>query len=147
MPSGLLALDPGGTTGWAFFKDGHPRAAGQVPGNGEAVEALIDAKQPSLVVIEEYVLYPWALKSQTWSDCPEAQLIGVIRFLCRKRSIPVLFQGANQAKAFSTDKRLKQWGFLLANKPHANDAIRHGIYYVFFGRKGKATPQPQCGYR
>jgi hypothetical protein len=142
-----LVLDPGGTTGWAYFENGLPRAAGQVSDEGESIERLIDAKKPEVVVIEEYVLYPWRLKEQTWSDCPEAQLIGVIRFLCRKRGIRVRFQGANQAKQFCTDIRLKSWKFYLPNKKHANDATRHGAYYMLFGRKGKATSQPIKGYR
>lgn len=133
-PLGLLALDPGLTTGWAFFERGILKKCGQCPGDDIRLEQLIDLLKPTHVAMEEYVLYPWASKQQAWSDFPVPQLIGVIKFVCRKRKIKVYMQGANLGKGFCTDAKLRSWNYYIVGKKHANDAIRHGCYWLLFGK-------------
>ena len=134
-PERLLVFDPGETIGWSFFQDGYPKLAGQISwkDNGLAVEKLFDRFDPTEVLHEEFKLYPWARKEQTWSEFPTVQIIGVIRFLCRKREILCHSQGANDGKAFVTDAKLRQWQFYQSDKKHANDALRHGCHFLLFG--------------
>lgn len=133
-PCRLLALDPGTTTGWAFFVDGELKKCGQCIGEDIRIEKLILELNPTVVVTEEYVLYPWAIRQQQWSDLPVSQLIGVIKFICKKQKVAIVMQGANLGKGFCKDARLRGWNYYITGKKHANDAIRHGCYLLLFGK-------------
>jgi hypothetical protein len=141
-PARLLTVDPGGTTGWALWLDGLPNTCGQIDTaeSDAALEKLLDQKQPDLVICEAYVLYPWKADSQAWSDFQTPRLIGSLQTMCRHRQIPLIMQGADK-KTFATDIKLKGWGFYQKSHRHANDAIRHGIYYLLFG-VGTAKAEP-----
>jgi hypothetical protein len=141
-PATLLALDPGGTTGWSHFNNGELAAFGQIahPNNDEAIYDLILHVKPDQLVMEEYVLYPWKMKQQEWSDFPEPRLIGAIQFMCKRRKIPCMMQGANLAKGFCTDDKLKSWGYFPASAKHARDSIRHGCYFLLFNNGKTGVP-------
>jgi hypothetical protein len=44
---------------------------------------------------------------------------------------------ASQAKAFVTDQKLKEWGFWKEGMRHSRDAIRHGLYFLLFYKRGE----------
>lgn len=135
-PARLLCIDPGHTTGWALFVDGYPNCAGHLTNtNNEPgkLNQLITTHQPDLILYEEFVLYPWASKSQSWSDLPTVQIIGVLKHLAHQADIPLASQGANVGKGFVTDQKLKEWGFYKPALRHAMDALRHGCHYLIFG--------------
>jgi hypothetical protein len=46
------------------------------------------------------------------------------------------YQMATTAKTFVTDEKLKQWGFWQEGMRHSRDAIRHGLYFLLFYKKG-----------
>lgn len=137
-PEVLLCVDPGHTTGWAAFHRGLPYKCGQIPHcdeNPGKLAQLLDKIHPTLVVYEQFVLYPWRMQQQSWSELKTVQIIGVLRHLCRERGIPTYAQGAGTAKGFCTDAKLLAWGFYQKGKPHSRDAIRHGVQYLLFGPK------------
>jgi len=72
------------------------------------------------------------------------RVIGCIETLCIVNGIhDITKQPAHIAKSFCTDKKLKDWGFYQKAHRHANDAIRHGAYYLLFGpikRKDRKGP-------
>lgn len=100
----------------------------------------MDATSPELIVCEEYRVYAWRAKQHSWSNIPTLRLIGGLQMLCTQRDIPIIFQSAQQAKGFSTDEKLKAWDLYQVRKRHANDAIRHAVYWLVFGCKWPIRP-------
>ncbi len=144
LPDSVLALDPGETTGWAFFAKVSISPltvdlldCGQLltkeKGVGE-IEKLLDRLEPRVVVAEDYKVYRWKLKQHSWSDLYTPRLIGAIETLCSQRQIPLYMQMAQTAKGFCTDDKLRLWGFYKPSMKHARDAIRHGCYWLIFSR-------------
>jgi hypothetical protein len=139
----LLALDPGPTTGWAFFVRGELQVCGQCPGTAVNIRNLLEQYKPQLTVYEVYRVYPWLAQSHSMSEIPTLQLIGVIKYLCEERGIQHKGQTAQQAKGFCTDDKLRIWGMFQAHgKRHANDAIRHGCHHLLFGSGEACTIEP-----
>jgi hypothetical protein len=130
----LLCIDPGPTTGWAFFLRGKLSAYGQTPGLAVNIRNLIEQYTPLLVICEEYKIYPWLANQHSLSNVPTLQLIGAIKYLCEERGVPYKMQLAGTAKGFCTDDKLRLWGlYQRAQQRHANDAIRHGCHHLLFG--------------
>jgi hypothetical protein len=141
--STVLSLDPGETTGYALFET-TPTSAnmvyfGQVK-TWELDKAIIafthllDTYKPNIVVFEAYRIYEWKTDQHTNSEVPTLQVIGCLKTLCIQRSIPFTDQSAQVAKQFVTDEKLTAWNFYHAGVRHARDAIRHGAYYLLFGK-------------
>jgi len=135
LPALLLAVDPGETTGWCVFRFGKLTECGQCPGDPVHLDNLITRLDPDIIVCEEYRIYGWKAKRHAWSDVPTLRLIGGIQMICTQRNIPMVLQGAQQAKGFSKDDKLRAWGLYQVGKRHANDSIRHATYYLLFGYK------------
>ena len=132
----VLAVDPGDTTGYCVFDNCQLTEAGQLGTKGALVEPirdLIERVQPSVVVAEEYRIYPDKALEHTHSVVPTIKLIGALEYVCRQRGIPIYFQAAATAKGFGTDDKLEMWGFWQRGQQHARDAIRHAIHYILFG--------------
>jgi len=138
LPSCLLCIDPGETTGWAIFHTtglfhvdqfGTPDAAS---GTEEVKKILLQYK-PDEVVIEDYRVYSWRSQHHSWSSLHTPRLIGGIEYLCHERGIKLTKQMAQTGKNFVSNEKLKAWGFYRPGKKHAMDAVRHGCYYLVFG--------------
>jgi len=147
IPSRLLCLDPGETTGWAFFNQGELDQWGQIDTvniEKQAIwndlEDLIHNCGPTQVVCEDYRVYAHKLERHSNSQVVTLRLIGGIDLLCHQNyhietypkhaSIPLHYQMATMAKGFVTDDRLKAWDMWQSGMKHSRDAIRHGIYYL-----------------
>jgi len=133
----VLAIDPGVTTGFALFQFPHLRGHAQfrstlVPSAARRVRLVIDKYQPQHIVVEEYVIYPWMVRQQSWSSLHTVRLIGAIELIAADLKLPLTKQQALKAKNIK-DKSLKQWNLYKPGKPHANDAIRHAVAYTLFG--------------
>ena len=126
----VLALDPGLTTGYAFVVDGELVDTGQLPGDVCLLHDLITEKQPSVVVCEDFRLYPWKSKSQSWSTMPVPTLLGAVELSCRLRDIPFTKQTPRAAKQKYPDAVLKEIGWYRRKGPHSRDAVRHAALYV-----------------
>ena len=139
----LLSLDPGHTTGWAYWEDDNLVEFGQIKTKDmhegiDNLTALIDRLNPPVVVFEDYRVYKWKSKQHEWSELHTPKLIGAIQTICYQLGIEHFKQPAHIAKTFATDKKLKEWDFWIEGQPHCRDAIRHGIYFLLFGEvKGK----------
>lgn len=138
----LLAIDPGETTGIRVFKgviagEYQQVKTDTVNGVGQSaleLECLIDRIKPAVIVMEEYRVYAHRTRQHAGSDLYTPRLIGALELLISKRGIPLIKQTASQAKRFCTDDKLRMWGFYCRGKKHANDATRHGCYYLLFGK-------------
>ena len=142
-PARMLVLDPGDTTGWCMFVAGVKGDAGQIVSSLDALTTLIDIEEPSLIVFECYVLYPWASEAQSFSDFPTVRLIGALELLCHQRGIESRSQTARQAKGFVGDERLKELHIYNTNQRHANDATRHGVYALIANQNIPQGPSPE----
>ena len=144
LPDKLLAFDPGETIGWAYFEFATPTKITQSTKFDDfrlasiGLETIIREHKPDVVVIEDYRIYEQKAKAHSWGKLFTVKVIAAIETLCAQREIPVVLQMAS-AKQFCSDEKLKAWGFYQSGKPHANDAVRHGCYYLLFhNRSGGA---------
>jgi len=143
-PSRLLAIDPGETVGYAIFRHGQLDSVGQLTCASKPatvldlamrISELVKNVEPlTKVVIEDYRVYANKAKMHSWNALHTPKLIGAIQGLCMQYEIPVVLQGASSMQ-FCTNKKLKEWGYYQQGMSHANDAIRHGCYYLLFNKK------------
>jgi hypothetical protein len=137
----LLALDPGETTGWAYFATSGGALAWQCGQRKtwpegvatKAIGELLEAFQPTFCVLESYHIYDWKSDDHKWSSVRTVQVIGSIWTHCHQRSIPGHQQSAQNAKGFWTDDKLKQFGVYKEGLKHGRDAMRHALHYLCFG--------------
>lgn len=142
----LMAIDPGETTGIRVFNGIRPIAwyqvicidTASVSSALEQIEGLLIEHKPEIVVMEEYRVYAHRTRQHAGSDLFTARLIGALEAMLAKHHVNWVKQTATQAKKFFTDVKLRAWGYYIPGKKHANDATRHGCYYLLFGHK-KAT--------
>lgn len=145
-PVSLIAVDPGETVGFAWFRKGDLRHAGQTSWRelpdedtiktlGLFFQRLLINYEPVHVVIEDYKIYEHKSKMHSWSDLITPRLIGAMQIICHLREIPLTMQMAS-SKQFCTNGKLRHWGYYKEGMPHANDAIRHGCYWLLFHKRG-----------
>lgn len=130
----VLAVDPGHTIGYAVM-DPPARlvVAGQTHDEAE-VFALLETHHPDEVVVERFRPYPemmWALGFQAVAP---AEMVERIKRVCAERGVPVIEQSSSQIseKGPFTDFLLRQLKLYQRGKVHANDAIRHALYRLWF---------------
>jgi hypothetical protein len=136
----ILALDPGGTTGYAVLRH-TPLAtlreeptvvqAGTFP-DWKGLRALLDTWSPEVLVMEGFRLYPWKAQGQAFSEMIAPQVIGVAHYLAEERAIPVVVQSAAAGKAARLGAETRK----AIGSRHAQDAVSHGAAYLrTLGRK------------
>lgn len=138
----LLALDPGETTGVAIFQQGKlietsQESTKEIKSALITIAPILNRDGFDAIVIEEYRIYSWKAKDHAWSDLHTSRLIGAVELMCAMHNLPLFKQSAQIAKQFCTDKKLKEWGYWQRGQVHARDAIRHGCYYILFGKHPK----------
>lgn len=145
-PEHLLVFDPGGTTGWAYFKHQELEKCGQLNTKDlqniakdiyGTVAYYTDDPDESLVLYENYRVYGHKQKQHVGSELHTAKVIGIIESVCQLLGVKTHNQMASLVKPFCTDQKLREWGWYQTTQKHANDAIRHGSYYLLFGGKLK----------
>jgi hypothetical protein len=130
----LMAIDPGKANGWAVFTDkSKPEKSGTLDPSG--LYGLLESEEITHLVYESYRLYATHANQMIGDDFIAPQVIGVIKYLCEKRGIPYWEQPAT-LKAYYNDNRLKKLG-LYVPVDHRRDAIRHGLYFLNFGKGQK----------
>lgn len=123
-PYFLLALDPGGTTGYAMFYVGLDQTflayAGEMP-LWYGLETLIARPAPLQIVYEK--ITP---RSPAFNPIG-LQVIGVIRYLAEPHNIPL------DSQPNSVIRGISRWGTYDLSpvaSPHARDAVKHGLVYL-----------------
>ncbi len=142
----LLALDPGGTTGWASYRaqmlviDNKAEYfqekfdAGQM-GPSEHHRALFDflcknQTQMFVLVCESFQYRP----NQQHAELIANEYIGVVKhFEQERKPLPVVWQTKSYGRGFFTDDKLKVLRKYYAGHKHANDAMGHLLQYMVFG--------------
>jgi hypothetical protein len=149
----ILALDPGGTTGWAMWQDkeyAREKAPwdhftyGQLEAqqHHEDLYALLELMQTSefTLICETFEFRQQDVEKRMGISLVSREYIGVAKLFAQQRmSSPVVLQSPGAAKGFIPDKakngmaanaKLKVMGLYMPGKPHAMDAMRHLIYYM-----------------
>jgi hypothetical protein len=132
-----LALDPGKATGWATFDaNGDGTGFGTVQGQ-EGLYELLDEKNPKVLIVEDFELFPWRAKDLPFDSLIAVLQIGAIDHWAWQHNVPVHKQ----------KPMIKATGYMWAGivKPkvkamtHQTDAFAHGVYWL--QRNGHRTPQ------
>jgi hypothetical protein len=136
-PDSLICLDPGETTGYARFEGSKLVAVDQIDTRSlidgvQTIAGRIARQKPSLVIIENYLVYAHKSREHSWQALHTPQFIGMLKLACWQAQVPIFLQMAGTAKGFADDEKLIDWGMYHKGKRHARDAIRHGIYYILF---------------
>lgn len=133
VPATTLALDPGRTTGFAFYYGLKLLQYGHVQGRYDSVTTLLSTLLPTVVVAEDFRLYEDKAKDQAWNTMDTSRLLGMIEYWCLQISPrPIYMPGAGERK-FVSDAMLKEWSMWQTTHPHAREATRHGCKYLIFG--------------
>lgn len=136
-----LAIDPGGTNGWASFNENGDVITFDGAKGKEALYQVLAAQQPKVIICEDYRLFPWKAKEQSWSSLETVRVIGAIEYYCY----------LNDAELHYQDPKVKTIAYLWAgitvpkNKAltHETDAYVHGVYYL----QKNGVRKPQQGRR
>lgn len=147
----VLFLDPGETTGWASFNEGLLLECGQWPtpdpsAFADTLHAFIAANDYiDRIVYEEYRVRGNKFNEHVGSEVVTIQNIGAIKVVAGEHAIPLSKQTAGMAKGFATDAKLRRWGLYQKGLKHANDALRHGVYWHLFGTPKEPAHQVGTG--
>jgi hypothetical protein len=150
-----LSVDPGEDTGWALWEDGDLVDAGteKLWPFGEAVYAATHEDDIAVlelvgdelalkfngikrIVCEDFRIYPWEAKKGTlnWDQVRTARLIGALTLICKVKGLEWVLQGAKIKERAEAAGAESLFMSPLNENRHANDAIRHGVYYLAIER-------------
>ena len=119
----ILAVDPGGTTGWALFYDGELFMCDEAIGWYDITFML--NRTLDVIVYEDFVLFPHKAAVQIGSKMPAVSVIGVLQYTATLKDIQIVAQPAsikNVAK--------KKFDLSDFKSEHIKDATLHGLYYI-----------------
>lgn len=151
----VIAIDPGGTTGWSIFMV-HPDALcqddisvlenvehwshGQIVGDedhqAKEIMELIEAWPDAAVVMEDFILRTYRKDRDLLSPVRIASKVEFgLKFwpgLGGQRNSTIMFYQPTSTLAAVPDSRLQQWGFYEreGGQQHARDADRHALHFL-----------------
>ena len=153
MPStylNLLAIDPGGTSGWAHFII--PRvcmfgdqpseitswSTGEVRGDEDrqALELAslarqiqgLDYKNGTAIICEDFDFGSPLSNKELYSPVRIAAKLQLLHHMHKMDDATFSLQSRTMAKSHATDARLRAWGFWVPNsEDHERDAVRHAL--------------------
>lgn len=137
-----ISLDPGEDTGWAIWEDGKLVESGTHK-LWDVIDALsstllsVELSDPEVtfgpldrLVMEDWALYPWKLKSLGWDKCRTARGIGAVELMARISNTELVLQPASIKKTAVAAGAEELFMTPLHENRHANDAIMHGIFFL-----------------
>ncbi len=142
----FLALDPGGTTGYAMFEydeyDFEVIESGQISGG---LKGFIEAWNERLFPGNYVVCESFTLREGIYgADLSPVYIIGALEALISHEPETKIYYQEPKLKPLCDDLRLKKLGMHQAGKPHRNDAVRHGIIHL---RNNKHKPTLVAGWK
>lgn len=160
MPSKMLCVDPGEDTGWALFEGSDLIDAGTEklwpfgesvwsakfsdPSEIELIGDELAAKFIGIerIVAEDFRIYPWEAKkgSLNWDQVRTARLLGALTITAKMSGMEFILQGAKIKERAEAAGAEALFMSPLNENRHANDAIRHGVYYLAIERGAQAVP-------
>lgn len=133
----IMGIDPGENIGYAILEGGKLQSHGVIQYTFEGLDLLLSLVDTAdVVVMESFMLYPGKARQQSWSKFPTVEVIGIVKYHCRNKNIPVVMQQPAIKQAFP-DEKLKFLDMYTRNK-HSRDAVRHALYYQRFKKERRA---------
>lgn len=131
----LLALDPGETTGVAYWQPDRRTILLQqweTKNLGLSFLHLRDVIQSGIAQLyyEDYKVYDHKARDHVNNSLHTAQWIGGIRICSFLHGVPVTCLMASQGKAFWSDDKLKMCDVYSPGMQHARDACRHLLHHL-----------------
>ena len=137
----IIALDPGETTGFAFWDPANKRmllAQIDTKEVGKGFDRLWGIINPAVnrviplshVRYEDYRVYGHMTEQHAFSHLHTARVIGAIEVACHLAQVPSSCCLAMHAKSFWTDDKLKMCNLYNRGMKHARDAERHLLRYM-----------------
>jgi hypothetical protein len=131
----VVALDPGVTTGiaeGAINNEGHlDFQADQAQISLKFLWEYLHRVKPDHIVYETFEFRQGKQRGNL--ELFSRNVIGVIQLYVELHDIHVAPQKAAQAKEFMSNERLKEEQAWLKGKEHARDAIKHLLYWFYWG--------------
>lgn len=126
----VVAVDPGGDTGYAIYMDGNFSSGETSEPYGilRLIDSIVAEGRPVQLVVENYTI---TSRTARLSPQPEAlKLIGALEAAAER--LGLAFQGSQLGtKTFATDEKLRVLGwFRPTDGGHANDAARHLLTWM-----------------
>jgi hypothetical protein len=130
-----LALDPGGTTGYAkceMISQTIRVRYGQAEWSELDLWRELEAYRPLDVVYESFQYRPGKAKPSVNLRPPE--LIGVVKLYGQRYngSVKLHPQTAAKGKAYFSNKRIKELDLYKSGVDHGRDALRHLLHWLYF---------------
>lgn len=137
----ILAVDPGKTTGWARYWEGHMES-GQVEGRHafyDWVAMTAGAGHPLELVVESFTIT--ARTMATDRDMNALYIIGWLDGMAYRLGWPITLQQPGAAKGFASNEKLAVLGWRRPTPGgHADDAARHLLTYLGTKRRDLGEP-------
>jgi hypothetical protein len=131
----IIAIDPGGTTGWATWtrtRLGNEWACGQIGSDDHhnQLDVLLGNQHVTdfTIVCEGFGQY----RDMNEVNLISLEYIGVVKRFAQERFLPVNLQQSQQGKVGGFVKRdnLLTLGLWYPSRPHAMDAYGHLLYFM-----------------
>ena len=128
-----LCLDPGGTTGVAMLAyDDFTYKVIRTWQIKNGLQGFLDFHWDELedMVIQQIICESFDRREGVHGgDLSPVYIIGALEALYPKALVEIVYQKPSQ-KSLCGDDRLRKLGLYESGRPHANDAVRHGIIYL-----------------
>lgn len=140
----IVALDPGGTTGYAIrYENGKIDVDQYQTNHPEGLLELYEVikyEWPNVIVMERFQFRYGGGRAKV--VLTPVEVIGVVKLLVaelNRNEVPIkLFeQTPSQGKGLWTDDKIQRLNLWTPNKRHAMDAMRHLLYYEVVTEKNR----------
>lgn len=123
--SRIVGIDPGKTTGFAFYSpDSTECGCQQSDYTHDAFLQVLNYFHPDFIVCESFVH-----THRDAVDYTPVEYIGLVKWFVERRGIELIMQTPGYGKGYFTNEKLKKLGLYLAGKGHAMDAYRHLLQF------------------
>jgi len=129
----ILSIDPGLTCGFVLYNTPEIEHWGQC--TPKKIYKKLELVFYDLVIIEQFIIYSWTAKTLIGSALETVELIGTVKYLCKKKEMTV-YESQTQRKKPFEGKKLKKWSqFDIIKGEHVRDALRHLLAYLMQYKK------------
>lgn len=132
----IIALDPGGTTGWATaiidYRVLETIEAGQVKFEASGLWKFLEAFDPDWIVCETF---RYRLGGREGTDLRAVKWIGICELYSMMHDKRLRMQEPHVQGAKSShwnNEKVKAAGLWIPNHPHAMSATKHLLYFLTF---------------
>ena len=131
-----LAIDPGGTTGWARFNEtGDTTGFGKIKGHDAFLDWLEEVQGVQVCILENYKVgrSGGSQFTHSFGDVPTLQLIGAIKRVAKKQGWELVEQSPNDM--YMGLRHIGLWSQYRGSGkalhvPDDQSALAHGVYYL-----------------